>query len=92
MDAGAGETGGNVLLDAVAPICDGRPRTNCLKSAPAFHGFGSQPSMLSQWAAKPIVAVPSLLGVFVIWYASARLPLDGPSVWMIASVTVCSLY
>ena len=64
---GAGETGGSALLEAADSICDVPPRTNCLKSAPAFHGFGSHPSMLSQWAAKPIVAVPSLLGVLVIW-------------------------
>jgi hypothetical protein len=59
---GGGETGGNALL-----VCDALPRTNCLKLAPAAHGFGSQPNMLSQCAAKPIVAVPSLLGVLVIW-------------------------
>src|ERR1700754_556699 len=42
------------------------PRTNCLKSAPASHGFGLQPSELSQCAEKPIVDVPSLFDAFVI--------------------------
>lgn len=41
-------------------------RTNCLNAAPADHGLGLQPSELSQCAAKPMVAVPSLLTAFVI--------------------------
>jgi hypothetical protein len=40
--------------------------TNCLKSAPAFHGLGWHPVMLSQFAEKPMIAVSSPLGVFVM--------------------------
>src|ERR1700744_1074144 len=48
--------------DGAAPACAvlaPAPLTYCLKSAPASHGFGLQPSEPSQCAEKPIVAVPS---------------------------------
>ncbi len=41
-------------------------RMNCLKFTPASHGFGGHPSILLHCAEKPMVAEPSLFGVFVI--------------------------